>query len=200
MARPQVRLSGLITYLNAPPLGRARAAESARGGDYRFYADYYAALRQAVRRDRTTSRDGAAVVAAAMNATAKKRPRYTDLAAKWGSVSARWGMFAAAALPPRAVVRIGGLDVSISPTFAEESPLGETEIVMVRYAEAPLEDIVIDAVLRLMERAYPGTVAVFVDLSCSHVVTSRERKHLHRYDSWLESEAAGLAHLLATAA
>ncbi|WP_454778740.1 hypothetical protein [Georgenia muralis] len=200
MSRPQVRISGLITYLNAPPTGRARAAESARGSDYRFYADYYAALRQAVRRDRNTSRDGAALVAAAMNATAKKRPRYTDLAARWGSVYPRWESYTATALPPRAVVRVGGLDVSITPSFAEESPHGETEIVMVRYPDAPLEDIVIDAVLRLMERAYPGTTAVFVDLSRSLVVASGERRHLHRYDSWLESEAAGLAHLLSTAA
>lgn|SRR5690625_3171014 len=194
-----VLMSGFIRYLNAPPTRRSSTAREAVGGDYRFATDYYALMRQAVSRDRATSRDGSEVITLATNASARKRNRYEALAASWCTVQRRWNDYSPTTLPTALPVALGGLKIPVKAAFAEVPPDGTTEVVYVRYALEEIAEPVADGILRLLQLAYPGTAPVLVDLSHEVVRTSEGRK-LARYDSWLEAEAAGLAHLLLNAA
>lgn len=201
MADPHTRLTGFVNYVVASPRTRPAAVKQALGTDYHVSHDFYLRMRSAIAADRRTTRDGAAVDAAAANATTKKRTAYRRLATNWPAVLGRW-----ASSHPTAVERVdldvAGLQLTISPAFAELHPNGTTEVVVVRYP-APLSNRHLDLIVRLIQRAYaptvPNLVATVVDLQEPKLRSSEGRTDLSGLDPWIDTEAAGLAYALRAA-
>lgn len=203
MATAHTRLTGFLNYLTATPTRRAAAIRQATGTDYDPLHDYYMRMRRAVAADRRTTRDGQAVTAAATNATPTKRTRFEALAANWQPLTRRWRSSAPATVHRTDVV-IGGLTLTISPSFAELHPDGSLEIVLVRFAATPLTRLQMDLVLRVMQRAFtpihPDCDLTFIDLATKTLRTSRGRATaLEALDTWVDTEAAGLAFALRAA-
>lgn len=203
MATAHTRLTGFLNYVTASPTRRAAAVRQATGSDYDPAHDYYLRMRHAIAADRRTTRDGAAAAAAVKNATPKKRERFEVLAGNWRRIARRWSDCTPASVS-RTDVAVGGLTLTISPSFAEVHPDGTLEIVVVRFAATPLSRQQMDLVLRLMQRAFdpshPDCVLTYVDLGSRTVRNSRDRATaLASLDTWAETEAAGLAYALRAA-
>lgn len=195
-------LNTILKYLNAAPGRRGTVVRNLlaqSGSPYAPQFDFWLKMRNAIVSDRRTTRDGAAVRAAAANVRDdKKKARYREAAAAWDGIHPRWGGSSAALVSP-STVTIGGLPVHVRPAFGEQRATGPVEVALVWLIEERLTPDVIGGALRIVELAYPGETAVLVDVRRRHVHTS-EQADLRHYDSWLASEAAGLAHLLDEAA
>lgn len=63
--------------------------------------------------------------------------------------------------------------------------------------KAPLSDFARSGTIRIIERAYPDTIAVLVDLPRAKFHSS-EGKKLERFDPILNAEAAGPHYLLSS--
>ncbi|WP_444663408.1 hypothetical protein ACT17Q_14925 [Cellulomonas sp. CW35] len=192
-----IALGGLLRYLIASPASRGSSIRRLRdeaASAYSVQTDFWLAMRNAVAADRRTTRDGASLRAAAANASEKRRDSYALAAAKWSQVSPRW----ADCMPEpveSAALSIGGVELTFRPSFAERHPGGETEIVLVWYRKDKPNEDVIRAALLALTLAYPECTPVFVDLPRAAVHTDTGTR-LRRYETWLTSEVAGLAHLL----
>lgn len=199
---PSLPMRGLMRYLAAGPtqVGTIMAQLQTYGSGYSPARDYWGPLIRGIQADRRTTRDGAAVRAAVQNlADGRKRPNYTHTAAAWQRTTPRWADFVTHPLPAR-VVNVGGLDVRISPVFAERAPDGTLEAVMVNLTMSlKLSDDVANAVLRLLALAYPDAEPVLVDVPVSRIHTAAG-KRLERYDPYLEAACVFLAHALSEAA
>lgn len=199
---PETRLSGFIAYSTSRPTSRAAAVRQAIGGDYKVEQDFYLRFRRAVDADRRGLRDGSAITAAVANATPKKAPRFTHLAKKWPKVFPRWDKCTPATVD-RAQLNVAGLTVTIVPSFAEQHPDGHLEIVIMGYSAAKHPSADIDMILRLVQRAYtplhPSAEFTFVSLDTAQVRTTLGR-NLERHDMRIDTDAAGLAYALRTAA
>lgn len=203
--RRQVSVKTLMNFLHVnatAPARVGRAAQSLRasyGTEYSPARDFWRGMRCALPTDRRTTRDGQALRAAATNARdPKKKPLYAAMADAWPEVATRWASHEHYPIRPKTVT-VGGLDIRVSPSFAEVAADGTVEIVLVSFVEQKLHDTAIDAALRIMQRAYPGTECVFVDLRREFVRTTHGRTP-DQLDGWLESSTLYLAHILADAA
>lgn len=199
---PETRLGGFVAYATARPTARASAIRQAVGGDYKIEQDFYLRFRRAVKADRQGARDGAAIAAAVTNATPKKAQKFAQLAANWPKVSHRWA-HASPAVVDRASVVIAGLTVTVVPSFVEEEANGQLEIVVMGYAADRLSAVDIDMILRVVQRAYaplyPAARVAYVDLAHARVRTT-DGRDLSRHDTWIDTDAAGLAYAMRNAA
>lgn len=199
---PSLPLRGLMRYLAAGPtqVGPVTAQLKGYGQGYSPAKDYWGPMLRGIQADRRTTRDGAAVRAAAQNvADGRKRPNYARVATAWQSITPRWAHYAAHPLPPQ-VLRVGGLDVRVNPVFAERAADGAVEVVMANLAMSlRLSDDVANAVLRLLDLAYPAAAPVLVDVPAARIHT-HAGKRLERYDLYLEAACVFLAHALSEAA
>lgn len=197
-----VTFNFFANYLNTSPAargGRVRRLQQQATEDYHPAKNFWHWMVLAIANDRRTTRDGAAVTACAKNNTDSKRaPHFDAVATAWSQLHHRWDD-ASPVLESRRPLPIGGLTIDIKPTFVERFPDGRVEVVLVWLAVDQLGRDIQRAVLRLLELAYPDTIAVFVDVRRRAVLTSAG-KRLARLDPWIRSEAAGLAHLLDSAA
>lgn len=196
-----IALGGLLRYLIASPASRGSSIRRLRTeaeSSYSVQTDFWLTMRHAVAADRRTTRDGAALRAAASNASEKRRASYALAVARWSDVSPRWADCTPEPVE-NASVSIGGVELTFRPSFAERRPSGELEVVLVWYRkDKPNEDVVRAALLTLT-LAYPECAPVFVDLPRAAVHTDTGPR-LRRYEAWLTAEVAGLAHLLAQVA
>ncbi len=199
---PSLPMRGLMKYLAAGPaqIGSITTQLQGYGKGYSPAKDYWGHLVRGIQADRRTTRNGAAVHAAALNvADGRKRPNYTRTAAAWQRTTPRWAAHVAHPIHAR-VVRLGGLDVRVAPMFAERAPDGTIEVVMVNLTMSlALSTDVANAVLRLLELAYPEAEPVLVDVP-RDLVHTRAGKRLDRYDPYLEAACVFLAHALSQAA
>lgn len=202
MANPETRLGGFVTYATSRPTARAGAIRQAIGGDYKVEQDFYRRFRLAVEADRRGARDGSAIAAAVANANEHKAARFTALARRWPNVVARWDQCRHVEVE-RAAINIAGLGLTLSPSFAELHPDGLLELVVMCYADKKYSASDIDMVLRVVQRAYsslyPSAMITFVDLPGRRIRTS-QGKDLSRHDTWIETDAAGLAYAMRNAA
>jgi len=193
---PEVRLTQFVNYASTAP--SRRKSFLADSGGYVFYKDFYLRFRRAVMSDRRTTRDGAAVHAAAQNATPRYARRYGELATKWSTEIDRWGECTGLDVE-QVTYPVGGLDVLVSVPFAEVYPDGGVELVFVRFTKDPRDGDVVDMMLRLVQRAYAGSlpeaVVTFLDLE-HEVIRSTAGRDLSGHDFWIETDAAGLAYVL----
>jgi hypothetical protein len=194
-----IGISGFLRYLNSTPLLRESIAASLRDpSPWSPAQDYWLYMKNALLKDRRTLRDGTAMENAAAKAIPKRTKNYQIAAASWRQVAPRWAACRKGKLDPQTVT-VGGLEVSVRPTFVEVSPSGQEEAVFVWFNQAPLVDAAEKSVLLLARRAYPWARASVVDLGkgrgTCHIASAQR---LARYNAWLQSEAAGLAHLLGT--
>jgi hypothetical protein len=156
-------------------------------------------MRDAVKTDRRTSRDGSAVFAAAANATKKKQGPFSLVAARWENLLPRWAESVYEA-PMAGVAEIAGLEVSVSPRFVEVWPTGLRERTFVYFNATKLSEPTLDLALRLVQTSYPsanGTVSVLLDVQRGNVHTELSRPtevidhHLSRLaDEFLSNWAA----------
>lgn len=202
---PRVSASQLMQYLHVTATspasvgGKARDLRTAYGAPYQPARDWWRGMRGALGRDRRTTRDGQALRAAATNVRdPKKKPLYSATATAWPAVAQRWNDHEHFPISP-VTLTIGGLDVRVSPSFAEEGPAG-IEVVLGSFTELKIRDEAIDAVLRLMQRAYPGTTAVYVDMRRPEHIRTTHGRNLECLDDWIESAGIYLAHVLADVA
>lgn len=198
MVSGPIPISSLISYLASSPIARSRVVtDLATRGEYSPGRDFWRGFRVGITNDRRTSRDGAAARAAANNAPPSRRSKYAHAADDWDAVLERWDQCAPITLGAR-VVMLGGLSVSVSPSYFEQRPDGAIEAVVVRLVNAELPEHVRRGVLRLLQRAYPEATPVLIDLP--RQMAHEPDANLVQLDAWLESEAAGLAFLLEQAA
>jgi len=185
-------------YLNTSPSARGgvvRRMQQQASEAYHPSKDFWQRMNVALASDRRTTRDGAAVTACAQNNTDPRRAAHFDaVAAAWGKLHHRWDD-ATAVLEPMRALPIGPLTIGVKPTFVERFSDGRIEVVLVRLAVGELGRDVKHAILRMLELAYPDTTTVFVDVRRGVVLTN-SGKRLDHLDPWIQSEAAGLAHLL----
>lgn len=194
-------LSTLLRYLNAPPARRGASIRKLRAEADSAYApetDFWLPMRHAIAADRRTTRDGGALRAAAKNATERRRPSYDRAAQNWVTVAERWETSTAEPAESSSLV-IGGLTISVRPSFAERRPDGTREIGLVWFTKEPPSDDVVRAAQLVISLAYPGCTAIVVDLPRS-VVHAETSTALESLAPWLAAEVAGLVHLLTEAA
>ncbi len=199
---PETRLSGFVAYATARPTARANAIRQAIGGDYKVEQDYYLRFRRAVEAEMRGHRDGSAIKNAVTNATEKKANRFALLAANWPKVAQRWASSTPAEVE-RAFVTVAGLTITIAPSFAEIDAAGQLEIVLMGYSAHGYTTADIDMILRLVQRAYtpalPNARVTYVDLATPRVRTT-DGRDLSRHDTRIDTDAAGLAYAMRTAA
>lgn len=158
MLEPHPNLTSFINFANASERSRETVVKKIRlqsTAEYSPATDYWKRMRDATKRDRATTRDGAAVFATAANATEKKQSAFGEIAARWEGLLPRWAD--SHYQPPKAgIARLWGLDVSVSPRFIEAWPTGMRERTFVYFNQKTLSIETIDEVLRVIQLAYPG--------------------------------------------
>lgn len=196
-------LISLVEYLDAAPEERGAVTRAlCRRHETAYHPDFdpWQCLGDAVLRDRKIGRNGSAVRAAAAKAPeSSRKPLLLAAADAWAELCWRWLIDTPFHVEPTCI-ELGGLRVKVAPMFAEQAFGGRVEVVVASFAEKELGSHVVGALLRIMQRCYPEHDVAFVDVHRRRVASTRDVQNLSVYDAYLESEAAGLAHLLAGAA
>lgn len=169
MSIPHPNLSSFTNFANTKPQRRETTLRTIReqsASEYSPATDHWKRMRDAVKRDRRTTRDGAAVFAEAANATEKKKNSFSLVATQWGLILPRWNDSSFEPVST-GVAELNGLDVSVVPRFIEAWDHGHKERTVVYFNATPLSPITIDVALRLIQRAFPQdetTVPALVDV------------------------------------
>ena len=166
-----VNLGAVVRYANASQRARPRKARSIRSeseSEYDPRTDYWGPVRRAIRRDRRTTRDGAALSIAAEAASFKRAPNYEAVARAWPDICERWD--GAAVSPPSGYVDVAGLAVRIAPLFAETRANGDVEVPIVWLNKGEPNAFAVQVALHILQRALDdGQVPVFVDVQRGRV-------------------------------
>ncbi|ASR55585.1 hypothetical protein [Cellulomonas sp. PSBB021] len=193
MSRP-LGATDVLKYVNAgSPARRTRVVRDIveRTGAYEPALDFWMPIRSAIRSDRATTRDGARVRGAAARANPRRRPSYERVALAWDRVHPRWRAARHESTTP-ADARLVDLLVEVRPTFAERRPDGILEVVGTWLLADELTPVAFDLGLRMIERAFPGAVAVVCDLQRERVASS-EGWDLSGVDDLLVDAATALS-------
>jgi hypothetical protein len=204
MSSTPINLRALAQCLNASP---ARVGSTTRKvvqqvlTDYDPSGDYWKWMREkGFARDRAGSRDGQAVMNAARTVRdLRKQPHYLSVAENWPTIATRWDDCAPEKFNARSIP-IGGQFVAVRPTFAERWPDGTLDVVYVWCNLEELSGDTINALLRVMQRAFPEATCTFVDARNPENIHASAGKRLNRYDDWLDQTGLYIANLLAEAA
>lgn len=164
----EIGLGALIRFANAAPRGRRaiarQIAEQARSA-YDPATDFWRPMRQAINRDRRTSRDGAALRQLVLDAPSRRRPSYEEISDRWRDVACRWR---ASRHITSAATRLdlGGVQVRVNPLFSERWADGHVETAHVWFNKEELCPDTIHGVQHLLTRI-GGTdelKPVFIDM------------------------------------
>lgn len=168
MSDLRLSLSGFITLANASDQRRPNVVVDLRSqneSEYDPVRDYWKRLREAVRKDRKTTRDGFAVREAAKNASERKRGPFERLARLWDTVIPRWD---SSTYQPsiKAEADVFGIPVVVNPNFIEQFDTSTQDVALVYFNRAPLSTPTVNDVLRVVSFAIPGTAfrPILVDL------------------------------------
>lgn len=204
MATTAIPLGALAKCLNAPP---SRVGSTTRKvvqqalSDYKPGEDFWKWIRdKGITKDRAGSRDGQAVMNAALTVTdERKKPHYLAIAHNWPAIAKRWSKCVPEKVVP-GTTAVGGLPIRVAPIWGERRENGELEILFIWFNLEPLSTDAINAILRVMQRANPGAIATFVDARNPANTRTSKGKSLARYDDWLDQTGLYIANILDDAA
>jgi hypothetical protein len=158
VTEPHPTLGAIIKFANATDRARSTVFANLRDqseSEYDPATDFWKRMRDAVKRDRKSSRDGSSVYEAARDATPRKRASFERAASGWNRVIPRWAESEYLA-PIAADVDVFGLTVHVTPAFLERHASGVSDVVAMYYNAEPLTQSTIDEVLRVVSLAYAG--------------------------------------------
>jgi hypothetical protein len=164
----EIGLGAFIKFANATPRARPRLArqiaEQSRN-DYDPATDFWRPMRQAINRDRKTTRDGEALRQVAQAAPDRRRTSFEEISVRWGGVAPRWN--GAGHIPSHAArIEIGGLQVRVNPLFSEQWTDGHAESAYVWFNKEELRDDTLAGVRHLLTRDghEANLVPIFIDV------------------------------------
>lgn len=184
----EIGLGAFIRFANATPKARPRIArqlaEQTRS-EYDPATDFWRPMRQAISRDRKTSRDGEALRRLVLEAPPRRRPSFEEISVRWGDVAARWhasGHTASTA----ARIDLGGVQVRVNPLFSEQWTDGHVEAAHVWFNKEELCAETLHAVQHLLTRdGHPDDLRpVFIDMRRAQAVPATA--YAGDMDEWLE--------------
>jgi hypothetical protein len=170
----EIGLGAFVKFANATPRTRpyvAREIAEQVSGEYDPAKDFWRPMRQAISRDRKTSRDGEALRQVVSGAPSRRRPSFEHVSQRWGDVSARWNN-AEHVRSSKTSVELSGLLVRLNPLFVERLVDGRLEAAHMYFNKSePLTDT-LQAVQHVLARgSHPGAIEpVFVDMRRARVV------------------------------
>jgi hypothetical protein len=193
----EIGLGAFIKYANAAPRARPRLArqiaEQSRN-DYNPATDFWRPMRQAINRDRKTTRDGEALRQVAQAAPDRRRPSFEEISVRWDRVAPRWT--GAGLIPSHAArIEIGGLQVRVNPLFSEQWTNGRAESAYVWFNKEELRDDTLAGVRHLLTRDghEANLKPIFIDVRRTLAVPAAPVAGI---DDWLDDlgkEFRGLA-------
>lgn len=194
----EIGLGAFIKFTNATPRARPRLArqivEQSRN-DYNPATDFWRPMRQAINRDRKTTRDGGAVRQVAQAAPERRRPSFEEISVRWDGVAPRWN--GAGHIPSRAArIEIGGLQVRVNPLFSEQWDDGHAESAYVWFNKEELRDETLAGVRHLLTRDghEANLQPVFIDVRRTLAATATPSDGI---DNWLDDLGAEFRSLAA---
>lgn len=193
----EIGLGAFIKFANATPRARPRLArqiaEQSRN-DYDPATDFWRPMRQAINRDRKTTRDGGALRQVAQAAPDRRRASFEEISTRWDRVAPRWN--GAGHISSHAArIEIGGLQVRVNPLFSEQWANGHAESAYVWFNKEELRDDTLAGVRHLLTRNghEANTEPIFIDVRRTLAVPAAP---LAGIDDWLDDlgiEFRGLA-------
>ncbi len=194
----EIGLSAFIKFANATTKARPRLArqiaEQARG-EYDPATDFWRPMRNAINRDRKTTRDGEALRQVALAAPARRRPSFEEISDRWNGVATRWSG-AGPVSAHAARIAVGGLRVRVNPLFSEQWADGHAESAYVWFNKEELSDTTLDGVRHLLARDGHDDhfEPVFIDARRAVAVPAAPDDNV---GAWLEDLAAQFRRLTA---
>jgi len=194
----EIGLGAFIKFANATPRARPRLArqiaEQARS-DYDPATDFWRPMRQAINRDRRTTRDGEALRQLALAAPERRRPSFEEISDRWGGVASRWSG-AGHVASHSARIDVGGLQVRVNPLFSEQWANGHAESAYVWFNKEELHHATLEGVRHLLTRDGHEThlEPVFIDARRALAVPAAP---IDGIDTWLEDLGSDFRRLAA---
>jgi hypothetical protein len=184
----EIGLGAFIKFANATAQTRPRIAreiaEQVRS-EYDPATDFWRPMRQAINRDRKTSRDGEALRQLVLGAPPRRRPSFEAITDRWGDVAARWDS-AGHAHSIATRVDVGGLQVRLNPLFSEQWGDGHFEAAHMYFNKEELRQETIQGVQQLLTRdAHPSVIVpLFIDMRRAFAVPANA--YAGDMDAWLD--------------
>lgn len=184
----EIGLGAFIKFANATPRTRPRIAreiaEQVRS-EYDPATDFWRPMRQAISRDRKTSRDGEALRQLVLGAPPRRRPSFEEISDSLGDLAARWNTAGHAHSTPTHV-ETGGLQVRLNPLFCEQWDDGHVEAAHMYFNKQELRPETIQGVQHLLTRdAHPSSLEpVFIDMRRALVAPATP--YAGGMDDWLD--------------
>lgn len=194
----EVGLGAFVKFANASPRARPRLArviaEQANSA-YNPVTDFWRPVRQAIKRDRKTSRDGEALRALVQSTRDRRRPSFDEVGERWADVAPRWSLSTHAA-SSTAHIEVGGVQVRAAPLFTEQLGDGLAEAAHVWFNKEELQPDTVEAVRHLLGRESYGRYAnpVFIDMRRAFAVPAVAQPD-STVEEWLEVLGRELARL-----
>jgi len=183
----EIGLGAFIKFANASPSTRprlARAIAEQSRSEYSPATDFWRPMRQAINRDRKTTRDGDALRKAALSAPPRRRPSFENISERWSGVAGRWD--GAGHVPSRAArITIGGLQVRVNPLFSEQWGDGRAECAYVWFNQEELHSDTLEAVLHMLSQDghQSKMTPVFIDVRRAFTVQAGPQAAI---EGWLD--------------
>lgn len=184
----EIGLGAFIRFANAAPRARPRIAraiaEQARS-EYDPATDFWRPMRQAISRDRKTTRDGEALRRLVDEASPRRRPSFEEISVRWGDLAPRWLASGHTSSTPSRI-HLGGVQIRVSPLFSEQWTNGQVEAAHVWFNKEELCTETLHGVQHLLSRAgHPnGPRPVFVDMRRALALPATT--YAGDMDGWLE--------------
>lgn len=164
----EIGLNAFVKFTNASTRARPRIARQIAeqaGADYDPATDFWRPMRQAISRDRKTTRDGSALREVAARAPQQRRPSFEAISDRWGGVASRWTGAGFSSMGSRRI-DLGGVTVRVHPLFSERWADGHGESAYVWFNKEELQPETVHAVQSLLAREEnaPAVRPVFVNL------------------------------------
>lgn len=164
----EIGLGAFIRFVNATPKARPRIArqiaEQVRS-EYDPATDFWRPMRQAINRDRKTTRDGSAIRQLVVSAPPRRRPSFEEISDRWGDVATRWTSAGYTASTTNHV-DLGEIQIRISPLFSERWADGHAEAAHVWFNKEELQPDTVQGVQHLLTRDGQAShlAPVFIDM------------------------------------
>ncbi len=194
----EIGLGAFIKFANAtrrarPRLARQIAQQSR--SDYDPATDFWRPMRQAINRDRKTTRDGQALRQVVQAAPDRRRASFEEISVRWDGVAPRWN--GAGHIPSHSArIEIGGLRVRVNPLFSEQWTDGHGESAYVWFNKEELGNDTLAGVRHLLTR--DGHEAhlqpVFIDVRRTLAVAAAPTDGI---DEWLNDLGAEILDMAA---
>lgn len=163
----EIGLGAFIRFANATPKARPRIARQIADqvtSEYAPATDFWRPVRQAIVRDRKTTRDGSALHQVVQVAPTVRRPSFEAIRDRWSDVAPRWN--GASHIPSGSKrIDLGDVLIRTHPLVAEQWGDGHREAAYFWFNKEELGDDTMRLVQHLIAREAEGSVApVFVDM------------------------------------